>query len=189
MIVKQCPACGKNFKLSPVEAKKETFCSWSCRYNPVHRFLKRVMKTDTCWLWTGRLGRGGYGAFDWKGTSIYAHRAAYELFVGEIPEGLDILHSCDNRRCVNPAHLRPGTHLDNMRDMYSKNRRQCRLGEDHPNSKLTWEQVNSIRQEYAAGGTTFQKLGRKYQVDQTLIHRIVRGIAWKTSYPISQSEA
>lgn len=181
MIEKQCPVCGKIFKVSPIEASKETHCSWGCRYNPIYRFSKHVTKTDSCWIWTGRKGRGGYGVFDWKGTSILAHRASYELYVGKIPDGLDILHSCDNPICVNPEHLRPGTHLDNMRDMYSKGRRKARFGENHHNAKLTWEQVYSIRCEYAKGDTTLKKLGAKYGVHAALIHRIIHESAWKSS--------
>ena len=180
MIIKTCPVCGKSFNVSPSESKRESHCSWECRYDPNIRFLKRVKKTDDCWIWQGRKGRGGYGVFDWKNTGIGAHRASYELFIGNIPDELEIMHVCDNKLCVNPEHLRPGTHLDNMKDMYTKGRRKAVSGERNGNSKLKQEQVISIRKEYAEGNTTFKKLGKKYEVDQALIHRIVKGYIWKT---------
>lgn len=180
MITKVCPVCGKSFNVSPSEAKKEIHCSWECRYNPTSRFIKRVKKTDDCWVWQGRKGRGGYGVFDWKNTTMGAHRASYELFIGKIPDELEIMHLCDNKLCVNPKHLKAGTHLENMRDMYEKGLRKAASGENNGNSKLTRKQVNLIREEYARGRTTFKKLGKKYGVDQALIHRIVRRYIWKT---------
>jgi hypothetical protein len=79
------------------------------------RFWAKVTKTDECWLWTGCLARGGYGHF-WNGTrQVGAHRYAYELLVGPIPEGMQLDHrlTCP-KRCVNPAHLRPATNKQNQ---------------------------------------------------------------------------
>ena len=86
------------------------------------RFWKKVDKAFGCWLWTGSVHKSGYGQFRYMGKTQPAHRVSYELFVGPIPEGLDVLHSCDERRCVNPAHLRPGTDLDNSRDKVERGR-------------------------------------------------------------------
>lgn len=95
------------------------------RKRPVaERFLEKVIKTDACWLWNGASGAGyqGYGTF-WMDNAYWrAHRAAYVLFVGPIPDGLQILHSCDNDRCVNPGHLRPGTQVENMDDAFARGR-------------------------------------------------------------------
>jgi hypothetical protein len=76
-------------------------------------FWSRVTKTDTCWIWTGPLGRGGYGRAKFDGVTMYAHRFAYELLVGPIPEGLSLDHLCRARDCVNPEHLEPVTHREN----------------------------------------------------------------------------
>ena len=75
-----------------------------------------------CWEWQGAMYPNGYGALKVDGKVIGAHRVSYEAFTCDIPQGMFVLHSCDNRRCCNPAHLSVGTHSDNMRDMHAKNR-------------------------------------------------------------------
>lgn len=77
-----------------------------------------------CWEWRGRRLPGGYGTIPHpKGSTwLYLHRLMYERYVGPIPEGLFIRHKCDNPPCSNPAHLEPGTHADNMRDMAERGR-------------------------------------------------------------------
>lgn len=87
------------------------------------RFMLRVRKTESCWVWTGRARcKQGYGAFSIGNKERLAHRVSYEHFNGWIPEGKLVLHRCDNTRCVNPEHLFLGTHSDNLRDAYSKGR-------------------------------------------------------------------
>lgn len=75
-----------------------------------------------CWFWAGSFDRNGYGNARWLGKSISAHRLIYLLVHGEIPEGLDVMHSCDMRSCVNPAHLILGTRKQNMEDAAKKGR-------------------------------------------------------------------
>ena len=92
------------------------------------RFWRFVEKTDSCWNWTGRRAGGGsqaaYGAFfkagsqaDGSQSQVYAHRWAWEHFKGEIPEGFQVNHHCDNSLCVNPDHLYLGTQDENMHDL------------------------------------------------------------------------
>lgn len=107
------------------------------------RFWLRVTKTDSCWNWNG-VPVDGYGYFRAGGKRWRAHRYSYFLAHGTIPL-LDVLHSCDNRLCVNPAHLREGTAKDNAQDKVLRNRQAKLKGEDHGASKLSAESVRQIR--------------------------------------------
>lgn len=93
---------------------------------PSERFCRHITKTHTCWLWNGSVrskDRVSYGGFNMGNKKIMlAHRAAYILFIGEIPSGMCVCHSCDTPMCVNPAHLFLGTHEQNMLDMVRKRR-------------------------------------------------------------------
>lgn len=79
------------------------------------RFWSKVEKTATCWLWRAARDRDGYGAFRIGHRTVRAHRWAYEQLVGPIPEGLEPDHLCRNHACVNPDHLEPVTHKENLR--------------------------------------------------------------------------
>ena len=94
----------------------------------VDRFWRRVSKGDECWLWTAYKS-GGYGVLccGRRGLNRRAHRVAWEITNGPIPEGLYVCHSCDNPSCVRPAHLFLGTQSHNMSDMWRKERRPRKL--------------------------------------------------------------
>ena len=80
------------------------------------RFWAKVNKTETCWLWTASTTTAGYGQFHYEARRmVMAHRMAYELIVGPIPDGLELDHLCRIRRCVNPAHLEAVTRKENVR--------------------------------------------------------------------------
>lgn len=151
---------------------------------PLQRFLAKVEKTDTCWLWTGATFDNGYGAFrDGNQRQSRAHRWSYENFVGPIPEGLVIRHRCDVRRCVNPAHLTPGTHQENQQDMLERGRLGKRPETSRLNrrkaAKLSVELAAEIRQRYASGEGTYRSLGREYGVGNATIQAIVEGRTWR----------
>ena len=87
------------------------------------RFMNFVDATPSgCWEWTGYRSHDGYGQFTLFGKGWRAHRASHVLFIGEIPDGYFVLHSCDNPPCVNPAHLRAGTPKENVQDMVERGR-------------------------------------------------------------------
>lgn len=128
--------------------------------------------SNGCWVWNLTPDKDGYGTLKYKNKSkFYAHRAAYELAIGPIPEGLLVLHKCDNRLCINPEHLYIGTHEDNMRDVRERNRRK---GDKSGNRKLTQEQVNEIRASKDNNGV----LGRRYGVSRKHVYRIKRYLNW-----------
>lgn len=90
----------------------------------------KVLSDNECWEWQRSLTKDGYGQFSSRvrslfGISVRGSRAAWQLTYGEIPVGMQVLHSCDNRKCCNPRHLFLGTHKDNMRDMKLKGRQAC----------------------------------------------------------------
>lgn len=86
------------------------------------KFENKINKTDSCWLWTGATRPNGYGVIRRKGLLLSTHRYSYEYYVGEIPKGKIICHSCDVRLCVNPKHLWAGTSSENMVDCFKKGR-------------------------------------------------------------------
>lgn len=99
------------------------------RGTPLQRFWRMVDLDETgCWIWTGRVNPKGYGQFrpGGRGTSVaQAHRWAFELFVGSIPDGLHIDHLCRVKACVNPRHLEPVTDLENKRRAAEARRREA----------------------------------------------------------------
>lgn len=137
----------------------------------------RVLGEDECWLWTGYTTGKGYGQFSLNGRHWYAHRLAYLLANGFIPEGLQINHGdCNNRKCVNPRHLYPGTQQDNMRDMVNAERQS--RGEARYNAVFTEAQIAQIRDLYAEGNITQDELGERYGVTRNTISQIITGRHW-----------
>lgn len=161
------------------------------------RFWSKVDKSggpDACWEWMAGRSGSGYGAFQISThKQVKPHRLSYEMCVGPIPAGMDILHHCDNRLCVNPRHLFPGTDLDNARDRSRKGRNNTPAGDRHPshrhpelirrgeetsNARLTREQVIEIRRRYLAGGITHLALGREYGISAIHVGQLVRRERW-----------
>ena len=156
---------------------------------PLTRFWLAVNKPvdpDACWTWTGCKTGSGYGMLTIDYKAVVAHRFAYELLVGPIPEGMYVCHHCDNRACVNPDHLFIGTPRDNTRDMILKGRNgkhppnyKWPSGEDHGMAKLTWVQVAEIRSLHASGVSATQ-LASKFSVSKSNIGDIVHFRIWRT---------
>lgn len=146
----------------------------------IERFEKYIKKGDECWEWTGKVSPFGYGQFSvaW-GDSWQAHRLAYRLYKHKNPGKLCVCHSCDNRKCVNPDHLWLGTRNDNIQDMITKGRMYKRDAERNPAAKLTWLDVNTIRELYKTGRFSHRELGRKFHVEKTTITRLLSKKTWK----------
>lgn len=113
------------------------------------RFWRYVNKTGECWAWTGGTANDGYGRLyiSERDGSVAAHRFSYQLHNGEIPAGLIVCHRCDNPPCVRPDHLFLGTHLDNVRDMFSKGRNVSGMGRrTHCKSGHPFDEENTLIQ-------------------------------------------
>ena len=136
----------------------------------------RVLGEDECWIWTAHLDAQGYGRFWLNGKSWLAHRLAYLLANGVIPEGLQINHRCNNPPCCNPRHLKHGTQQDNMNDMVNAER-QAR-GETHGRTELTEAQVVKIRDLYASGDCTQADLAERFGVTGGTISQTITGETW-----------
>jgi hypothetical protein len=134
-----------------------------------------VNPNTSCWEWVAAKIPGGYGSFSYsKAGEVHAHRAAYIMFVGPIPQKLWILHKCDNRKCVNPDHLFLGTPRDNERDKIAKGRKPIFNGEETSNNKLTTSQVLAIRSDFR----TQDKIALAYGIAQSQVSRIKSGKRW-----------
>ena len=143
------------------------------------RFWSKVNKTDNCWIWTACLNSCGYGQLKVNSKDIRAHRFSFQNHNNRlIQDGMCILHSCDNPKCVNPAHLIEGTHQDNNTDRANKGRGNAARGEKQGLSKLTEKQVLEIREKYSQGVSSHRKLGQEYEVAHTVIGKIVRYEIW-----------
>ena len=135
------------------------------------------MKRDDCWGWAGRKTPKGYGLFYTEKRAKKAHRYALELSLGEIPVGLFALHSCDNRSCCNPNHLRAGTHQDNMDDMKMKKRGRSERGEANHNAKLSRPEVLAIRA--LKGVLPEAKVSDMFHINGSTVHSIMNKHSWK----------
>lgn len=148
------------------------------------KFWQRVNigPPDDCWPWQGTLQKNGYGDFDFQlhGTRYRcsSHRLSYMLSYNlQIPKGFCVMHSCDNKSCVNPSHLSVGTQLDNIKDMMKKGRHSFPKGEDSTSPKLTLRDVTTIRQR-AKNGEKLCTIAKDFPVDRSQISRIVARKRW-----------
>lgn len=129
---------------------------------------------SACWPWTGYTLPNGYGhAYDGTRVPRRAHRYAYELASGVSPGRLQVLHSCDNPVCCNPAHLRLGSHRDNMDDKLARERNA--RGERHGLHRVPDETVLEIKAWYAVGGWSQRDLAGAFGLSQPQVGNYVRG--------------
>ena len=140
---------------------------------PEVRFMAFVKKhRNGCWLWQSTKATGGYGTFSFEGKKIAVHRWAYKWFNGPIPEGHDVMHSCDNPGCVNPKHLETGTRSDNMKQCAARGRHVSNRG----TPSLTPKEVREIRK--LKGSYEYAVIGEMYGVTAGNISHIMNGRSW-----------
>ena len=140
----------------------------------LHRFVEKIEVAEGkpgCWLWKGAVGSDGYGRLRRRGVTYSAHRFAYELFKGPIPEGLCVMHRCDVPHCVNPTHLVVGTKADNSRDMLRKGR------DGYSVHKLSYEQVIEVRKMLSSGATKAE-VSERFGICRSTVQDIETGATW-----------
>lgn len=148
------------------------------------KFWEKVRRIDNdCWEWQAGRSKKGYGNFyislgHSRDKHCLAHRMAWILTYGEIPDGLQVLHKCDNPPCVNPNHLFLGTNDDNVQDKIQKGRMITLRGEESPSSKLTEKEVRQIRR-LRNSGFSYAELGRNFNVDISTARYICIRKLWK----------
>lgn len=142
------------------------------------RFLKKVRKTDNCWIWIGQRDRDGYGRFWYNKKNKFAHRISYQWWRGPLYEEKVIMHKCDTPECVNPEHLSQGTIGDNNRDCIEKGRKNNFKGENNPKNKLTEYQVKRVK-DFHTFGMSVTELSRTFNVSRKQIDNIIKGVHWK----------
>lgn len=143
--------------------------------------LVNIGLEDECWEWKRGKSGAGYGEIKVPNIArvMYAHRVAWGITHGDIPDGMHILHKCDNPPCCNPKHLFLGTQADNVQDCVKKGRRAKKIrwnirGEKHWNSKLSDSQNDEIIRTYLKGGVLVNELARQYHVTKETIARRLR---------------
>lgn len=181
-----CPHCGTPMYKTAKQCYKcyDRLRREEADANLAERFYSYVEHTDGCWLWRGPTAHDGYGVITYHNRATRAHRVAYIIAHGTIPDGTIICHTCDNPLCVRPDHLYAGSLADNRRDAQQRNRWARKnldnvpRGERNTRARLTDDDVREIRTALARGETQ-PTIAKRYGVKQAAISDIKLGKTWK----------
>ena len=182
--MKKCIICGSKYYAKEL-CKSHYWMKVRKERNPGNsHFLSLIQRLEKhsipipecgCQIWTASLSKRGYGKLQVKGKDYRAHRLAYELAYGTIPDDIVVCHRCDNRSCINPNHLFLGTHADNIADRDAKGRNKQCFGEKQGHAKLSEKDVIEI----IADKRTYVEIAKDFGVTWRNIGRIKRGETWK----------
>lgn len=139
------------------------------------RFESKIDKTGDCHLWLAATWSKGYGQFTLNGKNHRAHRVSYQNYNGDVGDK-QVLHSCDNPRCVNPEHLYLGTNQENRTESYDKGRGNT--GSKNGNAVLDEQKVSEIRRLWRTGDYTKAELSRKFKISPSVMGGLVKGKGW-----------
>lgn len=146
-------------------------------YNLEDLFARSKKVESGCIEWQMARSAHGYPKIWLQGRIVIVSRYILTMLVGPPEADMKAMHTCDNPPCINPDHLKWGTHTDNMRDSFAKNRMTRNHGENHHKVKLTESQVREIRS--LKGTMTNVNLGKKYGVSRSAISHVLSGKNWK----------
>lgn len=205
-----CQHCGTSFSVNPcvIRGGGGKYCSKACYFNfrraadETPRFMKKIAKDgpNGCWRWLGATHEWGYGKMYFRGKADFAHRIAWILFRGQIPDGLHVCHDCpggDNPNCCNPDHLFLGTNTENRRDSVRKgthahgdklskvHKAIARRGQDVAHSKLTDSVVSFCRAAIRCRLISYAELSRQFGVTYMAIYNAVSGKTWSHVFDIN----
>lgn len=175
---------------------KEATANIAFSPNEINKFWQKTQKADgsDCLWWSAYRNKTGYGYFFLRGLYIRAHRAAYIICHGSIPDGLHVLHSCDNPSCVNPEHLSVGTHVENMKQRHARGRYVFNYNGNHHLQKdptvvrgsnnaravINEEIAFQMRLDFSQGKFKSKAHGAKlYGVSITVMQTVLSGKTWK----------
>lgn len=177
--VKPCADCGAPFPLADGMTRRAWLHQEACPACEPARVRERIKGNVTidangCWLWNGSCAKAGYGQISVHNTPRAVHVVSYEAFIGAVPEGKEVCHTCDVKPCCNPEHFFAGTQKENVADMWTKGRgaKPPRVvGERNHKATLNNAQVEELR-KLRATGLSQRKVAKRFGVSPSTVWRL-----------------